>query len=289
MYFAKRLFRQLMATYGVFSRQQGPLLAAAIAYYLAFSLFPMMLVLVAGLGWAFRFTASGQNVQQHILDVVAEQASPGLSEQLALALGSVERNAAASGVVGAVVLVATAMAIFTQIDYAFDRLWNRDADESIGWRERAKQLIFVRLKALVMLMAVGAFVIIVMISSLIWRGIEENAASLTTLSPWIERLAQPVVHLLLNLLAFTVMYLYLPKASVRWAAALRGSILASILWEAGRQVLAAYVVGNKLPSAYGLIGSFMAVMLWTYYAMLVVLFGAAFTRVVNEENDLTTK
>jgi membrane protein len=277
-----------MAAYGMFSRQHGPLLAAAIAYYLAFSLFPMMLVLVAGLGWAFRFTASGQNVQQHILDVVAEQASPGLSEQLARALGSVERNAAASGVVGVVVLLATAMAIFTQIDYAFDRLWERDAGESIGWRVRAKQLIFVRLKALFMLMAVGAFVIVVMISSLVWRGIEENAASLTTLSPWLERVAQPVVHLSLNLLAFTVMYRYLPKAPVRWSAALRGALLASILWEAGRQVLAAYVVADKLPSAYGLIGSFMAIMLWTYYAMLVVLFGAAFTRVVNEENGPAT-
>jgi uncharacterized BrkB/YihY/UPF0761 family membrane protein len=39
-------------------------------------------------------------------------------------------------------------------------------------------------------------------------------------------------------------------------------------------------VGDKLPSAYGLIGSFMAVMLWTYYAMLVVLLGAALTRVI---------
>jgi membrane protein len=61
--------------------------------------------------------------------------------------------------------------------------------------------------------------------------------------------------------------------------------VASALWELGRQLLAAYVVGDKLPSAYGLIGSFIAIMLWTYYAMLVVLFGAAYTRVVNDEAE----
>jgi membrane protein len=61
--------------------------------------------------------------------------------------------------------------------------------------------------------------------------------------------------------------------------------MASVLWEIGRQVLAAYVVGDKLPTAYGLIGSFMAIMLWTYYAMIVVLFGAAYTRVVDREAD----
>src|ERR687897_388620 len=100
MYFAKRLFRRLMAAYGVFSRQLGPLLAAAIAYYLAFSLFPMMLVLVAGLGWAFRFTASGVDAEQRVLAAIAEQGSEALSEQVARALASVEKSAGASGVVG---------------------------------------------------------------------------------------------------------------------------------------------------------------------------------------------
>jgi membrane protein len=279
----RRFFRRLLAAYQVFSQQGGPLLAAAIAYYLAFSLFPLILVLMAGLGWAFRFTASGQNAQQRILDVVAEQASPALSQQLATALGSVESHAASGGVIGAVVLLATALAIFTQIDYAFDRLWENSAGAETGWRERLKQLVFIRLKALSMLMAVGAFVIAVMVSSLVWRGVEENAASVVNLSPWIERLVQPLVHVLLNMLAFTAMYRFLPKITVHWWAALAGGLLASALWEIGRQVLAAYVVGDKLPTAYGLIGSFMAVMLWTYYAMLVVLFGAAFTRVVNEE------
>ena len=90
---------------------------------------------------------------------------------------------------------------------------------------------------------------------------------------------------ILNVFAFAIIYRFLPKVPVRWGAAVAGAILASALWEAGRQILAAYVVGEKLPSAYGLIGSFMAIMLWTYYAMLVVLFGAAYTRAANEEGE----
>ena len=43
------------------------MLAAAIAYYLAFSLFPLMLVLVAGIGWAFRATAAGHDAQQRVM------------------------------------------------------------------------------------------------------------------------------------------------------------------------------------------------------------------------------
>ena len=281
----KQFFGRLGAAYKVFSGQDGPLLAAAIAYYLAFSLFPMMLVLVAILGWAFRFTAPGQKAEQQILETISEQVSPSLAEQLTAALGSVEKSAAASGAVGVITLLVTAIAIFTQIDYAFDRLWESSGSAAAGWRQRIVEVALTRLKAVLMLIGVGAFVLAVMIASLVWQGVQNNIATAVPLSPWIERVVQPPIHVALNVFAFAIVYRFLPKVPIRWGAALSGAILASTLWELGRQILAAYVVGERLPSAYGLIGSFMAIMLWTYYAMIVVLFGAAFTRAVNEKAE----
>ncbi len=275
----KRIIGPFWAAYARFSEREGPTLAAAIAYYLAFSLFPMMLVLIALLGWGFRFTAKGQNAQQYILRAVSDQASPALSEQLSRALTSVESHAATSGALGVVFLLVTAIAIFMQIDYAFDRLWDNPVEQQITWRQRIIDHVFKRLKALGMLIAVGAFVIAVMVSSLVLKGVQENAEAVLQFTPWMSRVLQPIIHLLLNLLAFAAMYRFLPKAVVSWRAAFFGALVASALWEVGRQLLAAYVVGDKLPTAYGLIGSFMAVMLWTYYAMLVVLYGAALTRV----------
>jgi membrane protein len=289
MFYAKQLFHRLVAAYNHFSRQDGPLLAAAIAYYLAFSLFPLMLILVSVLGWAFRFTAPGQRAEQRVLETVAEQVSPALAEQLTAALGSVESSAAANGTVGLVVLLVTAIALFTQIDYAFDRIWENSASAASGWRQRIVGVLLTRLKAVLMLLGVGAFVMAVMIASIIWQGIQTNISSTVEMGPWFQRMIQPVVHVVLNILAFAVVYRYLPKTTVTWRAAFAGALLASTLWEVGRQVLAAYVVGDKLPTAYGLIGSFMAIMLWTYYAMIVVLFGTAFTRAVDGEPAAASK
>lgn len=64
---------------------------------------------------------------------------------------------------------------------------------------------------------------------------------------------------------------------------LRGGVLAAVLWEVGRQTLTAYFLHLNYPSAYGIIGSFIAVMLWAYYAALVILFGAEYVRVLREE------
>jgi membrane protein len=282
MTYLKSFVNRVLAAYQCFSENEGTQLSAAIAYYLALSLFPLMLVLIALLGWGFQFTASGQNAQQHILAAVAEQASPELSQQLGQAMTSVEKSAKTSGVIGVLALVVTALAMFTQIDYAFDKIWSRASKPAGGWQQWLASLLFVRLKAAVMLMGVGAIVIAVMIASLVWKGVQSNVANVADIGPWFQRVGQPLLHIGVNWLIFAVVYRFIPKAVVSWRAALAGGLMASLLWELGRQLLAAYVVGDKLPSAYGLIGSFMAIMLWTYYAMLVVLFGAAYTRIVHE-------
>ncbi|MGD9635943.1 MAG: YhjD/YihY/BrkB family envelope integrity protein, partial [Pirellulales bacterium] len=46
-----------------------------------------------------------------------------------------------------------------------------------------------------------------------------------------------------------------------------------------------YLVHLGYPTAYGVIGSFIAIMLWAYYAMIVVFIGAEYTRVVCEEQQ----
>jgi membrane protein len=70
---------------------------------------------------------------------------------------------------------------------------------------------------------------------------------------------------------------------VPWWDAIRGGLLAALLWEAGRIALSAYLLHLNYPSAYGIIGSFLAVMLWAYYVSLVILFGAEYVRVLGEE------
>jgi membrane protein len=278
-----RILGRLMRAFHHFTAHGGTMLAAAIAYYLAISLFPLMLTLVAGLGWFFRATATGQDAQQQVLAAVAEQVSPELRDQISEALTTVEQQAGTSGTIGLLLLLVAAIGIFTQLDYAFDRLWDRRDVGERPLREWATDLIFTRLKSLTMLIGVGAFVIAVMIASITWQGVEAALQARMETPLWLRQWVQPLLHVALNVVAFTLLYAFVPKSDVRWQAALAGGVLSALLWELGRQVLAAYVLPRNLPSAYGVIGSFMAIMLWTYYAMIVILFGAVYAKIVNDE------
>jgi membrane protein len=285
MKFLRILWRRVWVAHLNFQEHEGTLSAASIAYYVALSFFPLLLVLVAGLSWILQWTQIGQNAWQALHDTISNQLSPDLAHQVGLTLRTVSDRAPSSGPIGFLVLLASAIAIFAQLDAAFDRTWRMPADRHSSWWQWGRRLLFQRLKALGMLVGLGGFVVLAMVASMVVRGFEQAIQPQVPIGPWGEWATSLWVNLLLNLLAFTMIYRVVPRAAIRWWDALRGGVLAALLWELGRQALTAYFLHLNYPSAYGIIGSFIAVMLWAFYASVVLLFGAEYLRVLREEAD----
>jgi membrane protein len=279
----RKLGRRLWLAHLNFQEHEGTLSAAGIAYYVALSFFPLLLVLVAGLSSILQWTQIGQSARKALYDAIANQASPDLAQQVEQSLKVVSDKAPSGGPIGFLVLVISAIAIFAQLDAAFDRIWRLPPDKHASWYQWIQRLVYQRLKSLGMLIAVGGFIILTMISSMILSGVEHALEPRITLGPWFTWASSLWINLVLNLFAFTLVYRVLPKPPIRWWDALRGGFLAAVLWEAGRQALTMYFLHLNYPSAYGIIGSFIAVMLWAYYASLVILFGAEYVRVLSEE------
>jgi membrane protein len=272
--FAHRLWKAYMG----FQEHEGALSASGIAYYVALSFFPLLLVLLAGLGWVLKWTTFGQDAQARLLAAIEMQMSPDLAQQVGRMIRIVGEQAGTSGPIGFVVLIVSAIAVFAQLDAAFDRIWRLPVDPHETWVHYIRKLFFARLKALGMLLGVGAFVLAVMISSIVIAAVPriQNEPGLQ----WYLNLA---INISLNWIAFMAIYKIVPRVWVRWREAARGGMLTALLWEGGRQALAAYLLRLNYPSAYGVIGSFLAIMLWAYYASLVIIFGAEYVRVLREQ------
>jgi len=56
--------------------------------------------------------------------------------------------------------------------------------------------------------------------------------------------------------------------------------LAACIWELGREVLGVFLIGMRYTSAYGAIGSFIAILLWCYYGISILFFGAEYVQVL---------
>lgn len=278
-----RLWPRLKETVKHWKQDDGNLLAAAVAYYATFSFFPLLLILIAALGLLLRFSGGTQDAQRELLRLLAENASPALSHHVETALAEIRTSAVIGGPLGLVALLLTAVGIFTQFDAAFDRIWNVDRRRPKGIIAAVRNTLFRRLRAFLMLLGVGFLVVAGFIAGMVASAIGQFATDLPG-----GGLAWNLIHtlggLVLNWLLFTLIYKILPKVRVRWSEASRGGLFAAVLWEAARQLLALLLLGRKY-SAYQVVGSLIALMLWIYIASSVLLLGAEYVRVIGKEGD----
>lgn len=281
---AMRFFSRIRKTFEHLVQDEGLQLAAAVSYSAALSFFPLLLILISGFGVVLRSTGWGRDAQQQVLEFVSEQASPSLADRVEVALNEVQNNASFSGPVGLVSLLFAAMLIFAQFESAFDRIWNVTAKQGKGILSTVRALLWHRLRAFFMLLGVGLLMIAVFVAGMGVTGFLSLGEEVvpTPLRLWSS--LQVLVTVVFNWAMFMLIYRLLPKVPVRWSEAAKGGLLASVVWEVGRQVLAALVIGNKY-SAYGVIGAFIAIMLWVYYGVLVIFLGAEYVQVLSEERD----
>jgi len=278
------LWRRLRLTVGKLLEDDGLQQAAAVSYYAALSFFPLLLILTSGFGLVLRTTGWGKDAQQQILDFVAEQASETLAQRVQEALLEVQSGSALNGPIGILSLLIASMAIFAQFETAFDAIWNVEPPPADGIVAKARRIVTHRLRAFLMLLGVGGLVVIGFVAGLVLTSATSLSDELFHLPSQFWNLVRLALTVLFNWGMFTIIYRMLPKVPVRWSEAAQGGLLASIIWELGRLVLTSVVIGNKY-NAYGVIGSFIAILLWVYYATIVIFVGAEYVQVICGDCD----
>jgi membrane protein len=267
------------ATGGGWRNDDGALLSAATAYYAAFSLLPLCLVLIAGLGFVGRYSTFVQTEQHNLIEHVAKNVSPWLADELQRILTGVQAQAMLGGPLGLLALIFVAIGIFTQLENIFDRVWGTPEPGDTGWLAAVRAALWDRLLAFLTLLAIGALLIAVFLTDFILAGVRPYLTQLPAgRSAW--HTVQLLTAIGCDAVLLGVIYRVLPKASVRWRDALAGGLLAAVVWAIGRHFLLSLVVGEKY-SVYGVVGSLMGVMLWFYYASAVVFLGAEFAHALD--------
>jgi membrane protein len=271
--------RKLYEAYLHWNKDDVAMLAAATSYYMALSFFPLLLLILSAMGFLLRFTGWGIDVRQRLMNLLAESVAPSLAGQVEVALSSVTSNVALSGPVGLIALFATAMTVFAQFERAFDRIWNIPDRPYEGILAAVRHILFQRLRAFLLLLGVWLLIIAAFIYNMTLSTMQTFATEHFVRSDALWSIIAAASPVATNWLLFAVLYKILPKAPVRWKAAVGGALLAAIVWEAGRRILAALVIGTHY-SVYGVVGAFIAIMLWVYYAAATLFFAAEFVRVI---------
>jgi membrane protein len=255
-------------------------LAASVAYYLALSLFPMILLLNSGLGIFLRYTQFGIDIQQEILDTLETKTNPELRFQVDQVLDHLASQSLVGGPTGLFTAILAAIGVFAQIDRGFDKIFRIAPQKDASLLGTVFRVIRSRFAAFLMLLSLGGLLVVLFF---VGMGITQVRSLTSQTLPSVGHLFNTVdllTTILVNAMLFTLIYRILPKRPVIWLDAFRGGLLAAVIWEVGRGLLGAFFIGMRYTTAYGAIGSFIALLLWCYYGISILFYGAEYVQVL---------
>jgi membrane protein len=240
-------------------------LAASVAYYGLFSLFPLLLLLIA----IFSYVLQSPRVQEGVLGVVGSYL-PGSQDFVAGTIQGVLRVRGSIGVVAAVTLLWSATAIFSAAATAVNLAWDIE-------RHRP----FLKQKALdiLLLLGVGFFLILSLSSTAFFRFLSSVSLPVMGFRPFGDNLGWRLLSGLFPFVStvgiFVLIYKFLPYTKVRWRDAWVGAIAAGLLFELVKNLFAWYTQNiARYNLIYGSVGTVVVLMMWIYVSAVILLLGA---------------
>lgn len=257
--FTRRLVRD-------FRRNQGLLLAGAVAYNTLLSLIPLFALLLVALSHVVDEGLLVRTVALNLEFLVSGQ-GPAVTEQVAAFLG----HRSMVGGIGVVSLLFFSAMAFSILENAMAVIFHHRA------RKRRHPLLSAVIPYL-FIMALGAGLLLV---TLITGGLEAlGRSSLHALGrTWsFAGLSRTLLHILGmagSTLMLTAFYMVLPARRVTFRRAIAGGVAATLLWEIVRHVLVVYFRTLSLVNVvYGSLATTVIILLTLEAAALILLLGA---------------
>jgi len=247
--------------------------AAAVAFYTAFSVAPILVIVL----WLVGLFVDTELAAERLVLEIRRLGGPAGADVLPGALHRLHERGEGGGAAiiafGALLVGATT---------AFAEL-KESLDEILGAREVQAGGVWGLLKT--RLLSLGMLVVLallLLVSLVVNTGVGLLSESLSELIGLREATALKLMSTLVTALVITLLfasiYKLLPAVSLRWRDVGRASVITALLFMAGQAAIGSYVGNSAAASAYGAAGTLAAMLVWIYYSALIFFLGAELTR-----------
>lgn len=271
-----RGFKKLLGeTSSAWNRHNAPRLGAALAFYTMLSLAPLSLLAVGIGGMAFgRKAAEGQIVWQ-VREVVG---MTGANAIAAILQGSGNgKQGVIASIVGIVVLLIGASAMFVELRDALNTIWEVPAGQGSGLADLF-HIVKERLFSFGLVLAVGFLLLTSLAVSAGLAALGKYSAHLVPLPEATLQIANDLISFVLLTGLFAAIYKVIPEVRLEWRDVLLGAAVTSVLFTLGKLAIGIYLGKATFASTYGAAASMVLFIVWVYYSSQVFFLGAEFTR-----------
>jgi membrane protein len=250
-------------------------LGAALAFYTALSLAPILLIAIAVSGLVFGRAAAQGRIVGEMHGLVGEQGAKAIDAMVANAWSPTAGIVAA--VVGVITLIIGATGVFAELHDALNTVWAIEPPAGRGVWAFIKE----RLLSLAMIVTLGFQLLVSLVIN----------AALNAVATYFDQLLPTNLNIVLQIINFAITYLvillmfamifkFLPDVRLAWRDVWIGAAITAALFMIGKYLIGLYLGTGTVGSSYGAAGSFVVLLLWLYYSALILFFGAELTQVV---------
>jgi membrane protein len=269
----KDLPKLLTDSVSQFVDDKGLKMAAALSYYTAFSIGPMLLIVISFVGLFF----GEDNARVEIVG----QANYLIGTDGANMLNTIIKGASnpSTGILAAVfsvlLLLFGAVSVFIELQESLNIIWGVELKPGRGLRN----FIRTRIVSFSMVIASSFILMVSLIADSLLTLINKYMGSLfPSIIPMAE-IYNYVASFIIITLLFALIFKYLPNVRIAWKYVWIGATITSFLFFIGKYLIGLYLGRSSYSSSYGAAASLIVLFIWIYYSGVILYLGAEITYV----------
>ena len=241
-------------------------LSGSIAYTTALAIAPFLLILLS------IASLLGPELQEKLYVNIAASIGEKAGQTIIDIVQNTRKNSSFSGwsgLIGFVILVVSASAIFVQLRLALNKINEHETakDKSGFW-------LFMKDRFLSMGLVFG-FAFLSIVSMIV-------STTIAVVFPTGEGVFWEIISIMVNFIIFSVLftaiYRVIPSDKLDWRRCRISGMVSAIFYLIGKILISLYLANAGIESSYGAAGSLVVFLVWVYYTALTLLTSYEFTK-----------
>jgi len=265
-----RLYQWVLCAAKHWSANNASATGASLAFFCAFSIAPLLVILLAIAGAIVGAEAAYGQVGAQLTGLFGASTAK-------VVMGAVRSAQHTDGVVSTIVSIITlivgATTVLAALQQALDIIWKSKKLAKSGWRGWMRT----RLLSFGFILTLGFLLLISLTISTGLANVRQHFATRHAALVGVIGAVDVLTSFVIVSALFALIYRYMPSRRLAWRQVLAGGALTAVLFDIGRRAIGLYLAHSTQPSAFGAAASFAVLLLWLYYTAQIFLFGAEFT------------
>jgi membrane protein len=255
------------------SKDSVPSLGAALAFYTALSIAPLLVLALSVAALFFGDEAARSQIDEQLSALVGDQGGKAIQEMIANA------NQPTSGGIATVLSIATllfgAAGVFGELQTSLNTIWGVEPKAGRGvWG-----FLRDRFLSLAMVLGIVFLLLVSLLLNAILAAVSNALYSVPESAEVVGHLVDFTVSVIVITLLFAMMFKLLPDVKMAWRDVWLGAFVTSLLFNLGKIAIGLYLGHSTMASSYGVAGSFVVLLVWVYYSAQILFLGAEFNEV----------